>query len=258
VAGRLSNEGCRVVVVDLDGAAAEATAGSLGGAAFGVGADVTTESGVLGYMSSAVERYGRVDCVHLNAGTTGKAGRLVDSSVENFDHVLAVNVRSVYLGLRAAIAQMIGQGSGGGIVATASTASLGGSQEFAPYVASKHAVLGLVRSAALEVARDGIRVNALCPGITDTPMARISETTRVPDDIARARATIEASLPLGRYARPDEMAALVAWLFSDEASYVNGGTLVADGGVSMAIRSFEAPTSTSGVIGEALSADCET
>jgi NAD(P)-dependent dehydrogenase (short-subunit alcohol dehydrogenase family) len=230
VARRLSQEGTRVVAVDLDTAAAQGVVATLPTAAIAVGADVASADGVDRYMSAALKRFGRIDGVHLNAAYAGKRVALVDSEIEGFDKVMAVNVRGVYLGLRAAMRQLTFQAEGGAVVVTSSGAGLAGAQLFGPYAASKHAVIGLVRTAALEAARDAIRINVICPGFTDTEMIRQTEDMVDGKDRSRARAVLENGVPIGRYAEPDEMAACVAWLLSDEASYVTGATLAIDGG----------------------------
>jgi NAD(P)-dependent dehydrogenase (short-subunit alcohol dehydrogenase family) len=228
-ARRLSEEGARVVAVDLDAAAARRLAANLPSEAIGVGADVASAEDVEGYMRAALERFGRVDGALLNAAYAGKLVPLADSEIDDYDKVMAINVRGVYLGLRQMLRQLDRQGDGGAIVVTSSGGGLSGGQLWGPYCASKHAVIGLVRSAALEVARDGIRVNAICPGYTDTDMLRVTEDATNPESRTAARAVLENAVPMGRYAKASEMAASVAWLLSDEASYVSGVTLAIDG-----------------------------
>jgi NAD(P)-dependent dehydrogenase (short-subunit alcohol dehydrogenase family) len=232
VAARLSRAGARVVAVDLDAAAAERVASGLPADAIGVGADVASADDVERYMSAALVRFGRIDGVHLNAAYPGRLVPLVKSEIADFDKVMAVNVRGVYLGLRAAMRQLALQGDGGAVVVTSSVAGLAGAQQWGPYVASKHAVVGLVRAAALEAARDGVRINVICPGFVDTDMVRSTESLADADDRAAARAKLENGVPLGRYAQSHEMAACVAWLLGDEASYVTGAALTVDGGIT--------------------------
>ena len=243
VATRLSEQGASLVIVDLDGDAAAAQAKALSGPAIGVGADVSQESSVDAYMTAAVERFGRVDLVHLNAGYGGLMEPVASSKISDFDRVVAVNLRGVYLGLRSALLQFERQGGGGAIVATSSGLGKKGGQRMGPYAASKHAILGLVRSAALEVAHLGIRVNALCPGFIDTAMVRDAETLAGGGDALGARAMMETSVPQGRYGRPEELAAAVVWLLSDEASYVTGAALDVDGGVLASAAGY-APAAT--------------
>jgi NAD(P)-dependent dehydrogenase (short-subunit alcohol dehydrogenase family) len=241
VARRLSDEGAGVAVVDLDGDAAERVARELPGNAIAVSADVSDESDADSYMAAALSHFGSVDAVHLNAGYAGRLVPLVDSDADDFDRVLAVNVRGVYLGLRSALRVFRQQSVPGAIVATSSGLGLRGGQLWGPYSASKHAVLGLVRSAALEAARDGVRVNAVCPGFTDTAMVVPTEQAVGHGDRVAARHLLENSVPLGRYGDPRETAALVAWLLSDESSYTTGGFFTIDGGVDAAAAGFVPP-----------------
>jgi NAD(P)-dependent dehydrogenase (short-subunit alcohol dehydrogenase family) len=241
VVRRLSEEGARVVAVDLDADAVQRTIGGLAGEAIAVGADVSSADDVDRYTAAAVERFGRIDAVHLNAGYPGKLVPFAESEIEDFDNVIAVNVRGVYLGLRAAIRQMAAQGDGGSIVVTSSGLGFAGGQLWGPYSASKHAVLGLMRSAALDHARQGIRINALCPGFVDTQMIRPTEATLGGGDSAVGRHALEAIVPVGRYGRPDEMAAMVAWLLSDESSYASGGTFAVDGAITASAAGFVPP-----------------
>jgi len=239
VAQRLADEGVAVVIVDLDVDASRAVAKRLPGAAIGVGADVSTEEGVSAYMEAAIDRFGGVDYAHLNAGYLSPLAPLPETDPAQFERVIAVNARSVYLGLKALIPQMRERG-GGAIVATTSGLGERGMAGVAPYAAAKQAVPGLMRTAAMETAREGIRINAISPGLVDTAMIRVTERSLAADDPVRGRAILEESVPLGRYARPEEIAAAVAWLLSDEASYVTGLVLSADGGSSAG--SFTSPT----------------
>jgi NAD(P)-dependent dehydrogenase (short-subunit alcohol dehydrogenase family) len=241
VGARLSEEGSEVVLVDLDESKARAAADALPGKAIGVGADVTTEAGVDAYTAAALDRFGRVDAVHLNAGYPGKLTPLVDSETDDFDRVMSVNVRGVYLGLKTAIRQFQRQGSAGSIVVTTSGLGVRGGQLWGPYSASKHAVLGLVRSASLENARAGIRINAVGPGFTDTSMVRPTETVVGAGDGSAGRSALESLVPMGRYGRPEELAAIVAWALSDEASYSTGAVFLADGGIDASSAGFAAP-----------------
>lgn len=184
-----------------------------------------------GYVQAAMRRHGRIDLFFNNAGIEGRMAPMTELSVEDFDRVLAVNARGVFLGLRAVLRVMKPQGSGA-IVNTASMAGIRGAATFAPYVASKHAVVGLTRCAALEGAPFGIRVNGVAPGHIDTRMARDLTAQIDPADPEGAYQRIAAAVPLGRYGTAQEVANLVAWLLSDEASYLSGATHLIDGALN--------------------------
>jgi NAD(P)-dependent dehydrogenase (short-subunit alcohol dehydrogenase family) len=227
-----AKQGAKVVAVDRDGAAAEATAGIIrqsGGDAVAVTADVTNSADVQTYVKAAIDKYGRIDCFFNNAGIEGKVSQIVDYDEAVFDAVIGVNVKGVFLGLKHVLPEMIRQG-GGAIVNTASVAGLVGTPGMPAYVASKHAVIGLTKTAAGEVARQGIRVNAVCPGPVDTRMIHSLEAQLSPDDPAGVNQRYQASLPTGRYSTPEEIANMVLFLCSDLASNTTGGQFVVDGG----------------------------
>ncbi len=224
--------GARVVVVDRDGTAAEATAGIIrqnGGEAMAVAADVSKSDDVKAYVKATVDSYGRIDCFFNNAGIEGRVAPTAEYDEAVFDAVLGVNVRGVFLGMRHVLPEMIRQG-GGAVVNTASVAGLVGTPGMPAYVASKHAVLGLTKTAAGEVARQGIRVNAVCPGPVDTRMIHSLEAQLSPDDPKAIEARYQASLPTGRYTTVEEIANMVLFLCSDLASNTTGGQFVVDGG----------------------------
>jgi NAD(P)-dependent dehydrogenase (short-subunit alcohol dehydrogenase family) len=219
-----------VVAVDLAGSAAARVAESLPGPATWVEADVSEEAGVDRYMTAALDRFGRVDLHHLNAGIPGPLGRIPDLAAADFDRVMAVNVRGVFLGLRAAFRQYPAQGGTGAIVVTASIGSLRGSADLLPYQTSKHAVLGLVHGAAVYGGPLGIRVNAVAPGIVPT------ELFAATPDVAGGRndmADRASTTPLRRAGTGAEIAAVVAFLLSDDAAYITGEVVSADGGASV-------------------------
>jgi NAD(P)-dependent dehydrogenase (short-subunit alcohol dehydrogenase family) len=221
-ARRLSAEGCRVVVVDIDGDAASKVAGALPGEAIGVAADVAVEADVERYLHEAVAAFGRVDLHHLNAGIPGSPGMLPDLDADGFDRVMAVNVRGIFLGLRGAFRLYRSAGSAGNVALTASIASLRGSADLIAYQTSKHAVLGLLHGAAMYGGPLGIRVNAVAPGIVPTDLFSASGR----DDMVRRA----ASAPLRRAGTPGEIASVVAFLLSQESSYMTGETVSVDGG----------------------------
>ena len=224
--------GATVVLVDRDGAGAKAAAGAIeqkGGKALAVTADVTKAADVAGYVKAAVDAYGRIDCFFNNAGIEGKLKPLHEYDEAEFDQLMGVNVKGVFLGLKHVIPQMIKQKSGT-IVNTASVAGLVGSPNMAPYVASKHAVIGLTKTAAGEVARQGIRVNAVCPGPVDTRMIHALEEQLSPGNAAALGERYQAAQPTGRYTTVEEIANMVLFLCSDLAANTTGGQFVVDGG----------------------------
>lgn len=187
-------------------------------------ADVTRENDVRAYVAAALDVAGRIDVFFNNAGIEGPQAPIADYPVEDFRRVLEVNVVGVFLGLQAVLPVMIAQGSGS-IINTSSIAGMIGATNMAGYIASKHAVLGLTRVAALEGARAGVRVNSVHPGFIDSRM--------LSDIVTRLGGTVGAlaeSVPAGRLGTPEEVAKAVAFLASDEASYMNGSALVLDGG----------------------------
>lgn len=227
-----AKQGAKVVAVDRDGAAAEATAGIIrqnGGDATAVTADVTKSADVKAYVKAALDKYGRIDCFFNNAGIEGKVAPTADYDEAVFDAVIGVNVKGVFLGLRHVLPEMIRQG-GGAVVNTASVAGLVGTPGMPAYVASKHAVIGLTKTAAGEVARQGIRVNAVCPGPVDTRMIHALEQQLAPGDPASITAKYQAALPTGRYSTAEEIANMVLFLCSDLASNTTGGQFVVDSG----------------------------
>ncbi len=222
--------GAKVVVADVDEAGGEQTVRRIedtGGTAAFVRCDVSRAQDVEALIERTVALYGRLDCAHNNAGIEGPVTLPVEYGEDEFDRVIAVNLKGVFLCLKYEIPRMIAQG-GGAIVNTASVAGLTGSPVLSGYVASKHGVVGLTKSAALAYAKQGIRVNAVCPGVIDTPMVARALGSGDP----QRRRQLDGAHPLDRMGRPEEIAAAVVWLCSDAASFVTGHALPVDGGMT--------------------------
>lgn len=220
-----AGRGARVAVADVDsvgGSETVAQIGAAGGKAEFFKADVTDEGQVQQMVHDVVERFGSLDMAYNNAGVEGMRVRLHETSTEHWRTVMSVNVDGIFFCMKYELAQMLEQG-GGVIVNASSTFGLAGGAG-GPYPASKHAVVGLTKSVALDYAENGIRVNSIHPGAIETPMI---DRLRADPVLGEALATMH---PIGRMGRPEEIAAAVIWLCSDEASFVTGHTLVADGG----------------------------
>jgi 3alpha(or 20beta)-hydroxysteroid dehydrogenase len=228
----LADAGARVLVVDVEipaGMDTEAQIRERGGTARFVSGDVSREADVAAYVVAAWDAWGRIDIFMNNAGWQGAVLPLVDYPVELFDKVMAINVRGVFLGLKHVLPVMVAQRRGA-VVNTASLASHIGTRNLAPYAASKHAVLGLTKSAALEVARKGVRVNAVCPGPVDTPLLGEIEAAEDQNGGRSVREKRTATIPDGRYAKPEEVANLMVYLASDYASHITGQDVQINGG----------------------------
>ncbi|HVZ06904.1 glucose 1-dehydrogenase [Rhodopila sp.] len=225
----MAREGARVAVADYEATAAEETVGLInkaGGQAISLSGDVTRAADVKAMVDGATAAYGRLDCAFNNAGI---AGHQVDSvgqmthewSEASFDRMIQVNLKGVWLCMKLEVPAMLANG-GGVIVNTASIAGLVGLKGSSAYVASKHGVIGLTKTAAMEYAQQGIRVNAVCPGFIETRMTAPSRPTRGEAVIART--------PLGRYGEPNDIAEMVTYLCSDRAKYITGAAYEVDGG----------------------------
>ena len=222
---RLLEEGCKVAAVDLDAGAVRHACDMSDSAQFiALAADVSTPEGASFYVEQTVSRFGEVGLFLNNAGILGVRKPIVDMAVGDFDRIIAVNLRGVFLGLQSVMRQMIKQGLGGAIVNTSSAGALKTYVNSGGYGTSKNAVISLTKVAALENGQSGIRVNAVCPGSTDTPL--LAAAFGRPAALEAA-----AKIPLGRVADPAEIASLMAYLLSDEASYQTGGVYVVDGGL---------------------------
>ncbi|HUX88930.1 MAG TPA: glucose 1-dehydrogenase [Chloroflexota bacterium] len=214
--------GAQVVVADIDIVGGEETAQAIehaGGEALFVKVDVTDADQVNALVAQAVARFGRLDCAHNNAGILGTIAPILESPDENFDQVMAVNLKGVWLCLKAEIRQMLTQG-GGAIVNTASSAGIKGSATLPAYSASKHAVVGLTKSVALAYARDGIRVNAVCPGYVDTELL-----DRLFAGEPERKESERIGTLIGRFGTATEIAQTVVWLCSDSASLMTAHAL---------------------------------
>jgi A-factor type gamma-butyrolactone 1'-reductase (1S-forming) len=216
ITGRRRSEGRRVVSdIRCNG----------GSAAF-IEADLSQPEQVKRIVPFALEAFGRLDYAFNNAGISGESRVLTDQTEESFDRVFAVNVKALFLLLQDEVKQMIAQGQGGSVVNTASVGGLLATPAAGPYVASKHAVLGLTKTAAIESGRYGIRVNAVSPGAVRTEMLLdVFGTEKALDEMSAVH-------PIGRIGRPDDIADAVAWLFSDRSSYYTGQSLTLDGGLT--------------------------
>ncbi|MGB0317474.1 MAG: SDR family NAD(P)-dependent oxidoreductase [Pseudomonadales bacterium] len=230
-AKRYLAEGAKVVLVDLDGEALASVAQRLGDGVAVYAGDITTPEANAAMVALAIERFGGVDILLANAGIEGTVAPLTTQSVEVFDRVMAVNVRGVWLGLQAVFPAMAKRG-GGSVIITSSVAGIGGTAGLSPYVTSKHAVIGMMRCAALEGAADRIRVNTVNPSPVETRMMRSLEDGMMPGDGQTAHATIAAGIPLGEYAQPADIANMMCFLASDEARFMTGGVYMVDGGIS--------------------------
>jgi NAD(P)-dependent dehydrogenase (short-subunit alcohol dehydrogenase family) len=224
-----AREGARVVVADLLAEGAQETVSMInagGGQAVSVSGDVTKADVVKGWVDTVVKSFGRIDCAFNNAGISGyqvdAAGKhTADWPEAGFDRMIEINLKSVWLCMRDEINAMLADGKGGAIVNTASIAGLIGLETSCGYVAAKHGVIGLTKTAALEYAKRGVRVNAVCPGYIVTEMTR--------EPMERKGDIIMSRIPYGRLGTPEDIAEMVVWLCSDRAGYVSGAAYNVDG-----------------------------
>jgi NAD(P)-dependent dehydrogenase (short-subunit alcohol dehydrogenase family) len=225
---RLALGGASVLVADRDEVGAQGTLDLIadaGGIAHVRAVDVTDPDQIAAMVDDAVGTYGRLDIAVNNAGMTGTYAPLADQTLDDWNRTLVVNLTSVFLSMQAEIPAMLASG-GGSIVNTASGAGLMGFANLPAYVASKHGVVGLTKSVALEFARKGIRVNAVCPGSVRTPM--LEGFTGGDEGALQGMGTMQ---PIGRLGTPEEIAEAIVWLCSDAASFVTGTAMPVDGGV---------------------------
>ena len=227
----LASAGASVMLVDLDESKLEPlveeirSSGVSSDRVASIAADVSNSNAVEAYIRQTVDRFGSLDILVNNAGIEGYAGWFEKCPEDAFDAVVAVNIKGVWLNMKHAINAMKAGGRGGAIVNLASGAAIVGAAGLAPYSASKHAVAGLTKTAAIELARHGIRVNAVCPGPIETRMM-----TSIERQLEAKRSDVSRDIPAGRYGKPEEVAAAIAYLACDEAAYVTGALLSIDGG----------------------------
>ena len=222
-----AREGAKVAVADIVVEGGEETVRMVkeaGGEAFFIKVDVSNAAEVEAMVNTVVDTYGRIDCAYNNAGIEGRLASTDEYPEDVFDKVIDINLTGVWLCMKYELPHMLKQG-GGAIVNTASGAGLIGVAGMSAYVASKHGVVGLTKTAALEYAKSGIRVNSVCPGLIQTPMVE-----RITADQPQLGEALVAAEPVGRTGKPEEIAKSVVWLSSDAASFVTGHAMSVDGG----------------------------
>jgi len=222
---RLVGRGSRVLAVDLDDVGLGALVAELGSNVIAHRADVSDSDEAEEMVATAVREFGQLDGLFNNAGIVGVRASVVDYPVDDFDRVYRTNIRGVFLGMKYGIAAMVASG-GGSIVNAASTGAMVGASDMAGYISSKHAVLGLTRTAALEVARQGITVNAIAPGTVDTPMVQPFFAGLSPEEVENRLLGVT---PTGRIASTDEIAMVATWLLLDSPTYMTGALIPIDG-----------------------------
>eukprot|EP00058_Branchiostoma_floridae_P013627 XP_002599115.1 hypothetical protein BRAFLDRAFT_225019 [Branchiostoma floridae] len=225
---RFAELGYSCVVADIDEQSAKETLGMLQTPGIAVQVDVTMATSVEAMVTAAVQRFGRIDCAFNSAGIMVSYAKIADQQEEEFDRVMGINAKGVWLCLKYEIAQMLQQEPVGSIVNASSSAALVGYHYNSPYCASKWAVLGITQTAAVEYAKDGIRVNAVCPAATDTPMLNRFKEKCPP---ALRSAAGAKKYPFGRIAAPEEIAEAVCWLCSDACPFTTGEHLKIAGGM---------------------------
>lgn len=229
IARAVSERGAHIAVMDLAGADGAELEAAVNKPLISAG-DVTSSNDWRATLGAVHDRFGKLDVLVNNAGIGGYVGPLETYPEDMFDTVMAINAKGVYLGMKLAIGML--RESGGNIVNISSISGLGGGTGVFGYTASKHAVIGMTKSAASEFTPQGVRVNAVCPAPTDTAMMRELAETRNPNDPAAFAREFAARMPMGRYGEPHEVAAAVTFLASDAASFITGAILTVDGGAT--------------------------
>lgn len=224
---RFAADGASVVVSDVNDDGGNETVGTItaaGGAATYLHADVSDDADVAALVAAAQERFGGLDIAVNNAGILGRFMPAADIPLEEFDRIMAINLRGVFLGIKHQLPAIVARG-GGAIVNVASAAGYLAQPFAAAYTASKHAVLGLTKAAALDHAQSGVRINSVCPGGVETNVAAHLDLSAIAD--------APDPHPLGRSAQPEELASAIVWLASDDASFVIGSNVLVDGGLTL-------------------------
>jgi NAD(P)-dependent dehydrogenase (short-subunit alcohol dehydrogenase family) len=226
-------EGAKIALVDLQEQDLETAAQDIesAGDVLTIAADVSSSEDTARYVSETMDRFGRIDIFFNNAGIEGKVAPLTDQKIEDFDRVMAVNVRGAFLGLQHVLPVMMDQKSGS-VINMSSIAGLKGSPNLAPYITSKHAIVGLTRAAAVEAASANVRVNSIHPSPVNTRMMRSLEEGFNPGHGGEVKAQLTAGIPLGRYGESADIANLVLFLASDASAFITGAQYPVDGGMA--------------------------
>jgi NAD(P)-dependent dehydrogenase (short-subunit alcohol dehydrogenase family) len=232
-ARKFVEEGARVMLVDLDEEGLKKKAGELAPDQVQyIQADVSQSKDVQAYVKAALDAFGHIDVFFNNAGIEGAVHSIPEYPEEDFQKVVDVNIKGVFLGMKYVMPHML-ERKKGSIIITSSVAGLIGNPGMVAYITSKHAVIGIMRTAAAEAAGHGMRVNSVHPGVIDSRMMESLEKGMNPDDPQSVHEAFSQQVPLGRYGKEEEIAHLVTFLASDEASYITGSLYVADGGMTI-------------------------